>query len=850
MNKFYTFVAVRGNKILYRGYEDGNQFQDEIEYKPTLFVLGNKGSGWKTLDGKSVEPIQFDTVDSAREFMEKYKKIRTYPIYGNTDFTYQFIADEYPNEVEYDPSLIRTAYIDIETQSENGFPSIKDANEKVNVITIIAGDDIWTFALGEVDETKITAPEGKKLVLRTYDDERQMLAEFLDLWQQLNFDIVTGWNVQFFDIPYLVNRLNAIGGSGAGKNLSPWKKIRERNVEMNGREQQAYDLTGINTLDYIDLYRKFTYVTRESYKLDHIAKVELGESKLSYVEHDNFADFYRKDFTKFVQYNIQDTLLVQRLEEKLRLMELAITLAYSAKVNMQDVFSQVRTWDQIIYHHLNKKKIVIPQKHPSKKDTSFEGAYVKDPILGMHKWVVSFDLDSLYPHLIMQYNLSPDTKTADGVRRVIQPSSLLNPGAVVQQNLSEWHCKNLSIAANGTTYRKDRRGFLPDLMDSMYQQRKHYKNLMLDAKAKLKSLPKSATDEERRRLMMDISKYHNFQLVRKIQLNSAFGAVGNEWFRYYDEDIAEAITLSGQLAVMWIERTLNKFLNSTCGSEDVDYVLAIDTDSVYLNLDPLVRKVFGEDEVDDKKITMFLNKICEEKFQDVITKSYDNLAKYMNAYEQKMHMKREMIANKGIFKAKKRYMLSVRMGEENVYLAEPELKIMGIETARSSTPEVVRKALKDVISIVLSQDEETVQEFVRGFRDTFLTLGPSEIAFPRGCNGLAEYSDPNAIYKKGTPIAVKGSLIFNANIRKHGLTGKYQVIREGEKIKFIYLKTPNPVGEKVISFMNRLPEEFDLGGYIDYDTQFEKTFLEPLRSILEVIGWKEEPVANLESLFS
>jgi DNA polymerase elongation subunit (family B) len=842
--KFYTNVAIRGNRILHRGYENGQPFTEEEAYKPSLFVLSKRSQTWRTLDGKYVEPIVFDSIDSAREFTDKYSDVKSYPIYGNTDYLYQFIGEEYSDEINYSMDQMRIAYIDIETESEEGFPNITTANEKVNVITLICGTKKYTFALGKVDKSKMPTD----FLVNLYENEEQMLGDFMLTWQSLGIDIVTGWNVQFFDIPYLVHRMQRLFGEYFPKKFSPWGKLKGRKVEINGRENIAYDIVGINTLDYYDLYKKFTYVTRESYKLDHIASVELGEKKVSYQEHDNFADFYRNDFTKFVQYNIQDTILVQKLEAKLRLLELAISLAYSAKVNMQDVFSQVRTWDQIIYHYLHAKKIVIPPKKKGKKDASFEGAYVKDPQVGMHRWVVSFDLDSLYPHLIMQYNLSPETKTMEGLRRVITPQSVLKGGKVTEATIKAAVESNLVLAANGTTYRRDVRGFLPELMESMYEQRKHYKKLMLEAKAQLKNDSDSLDKGTVESLKNLISKYHNFQLVRKIQLNSAFGAIGNEWFRYYDEEIAEAITLSGQLSVQWIERELNKYLNKVIGSKDVDYVVAIDTDSVYLNLGPLIDKVMPN-ETDDRKITLFIDKISNDSIQKVINKSYDSLAEHMNAYENKMRMKRESIASKGIWTAKKRYMLNVRMGEENVYLKEPELKIMGIETARSSTPEVVRNALKDVISVIMNGDESAVHRFVAKFRDDFHGLPAEKVAFPRGCNGLSEYYDPNNIYKKGTPIATKGALIYNNAIRKMNLTGKFQEIREGDKLKFLYLNSPNPIGERVIAFSRKIPDEFSLGGFIDYETQFEKTFLEPLRTILGVLGWTDEKVDSLESLF-
>jgi DNA polymerase elongation subunit (family B) len=496
-----------------------------------------------------------------------------------------------------------------------------------------------------------------------------MLEQFLQFWQDKDFDIITGWNVQFFDIPYIIHRLNNVLDEKAANRLSPWGQIKTRTVAVKQQEHVVYDLVGIATMDYFDLYRKFTFVTRESYKLDHIAYVELGERKASFEGYDNLQQFYKGDFDKFVAYNHKDVQLVLRLEEKLRLLELALALAYSAKVNLRDVFSQVRTWDTIIYHYLNEHKIVIPQKEVEEKDKKFEGAYVKPPQVGEHKWIVSFDLDSLYPHLIMQYNISPETKTSYGKRGSLNPDVIFDreDGKPVTSFID---CVNLmrdvklrseSLAANGVTFRKDRQGFLPKLMETMYEERKMYKKKMLECKAELKNLPKDTPKEKVTELKNLISKYHNFQLVRKIQLNSAFGAIGNQYFRYYDLDLAEAITVSGQLSIRWIERGLNKFLNKTVGTNDVDFVIAADTDSVYICLDKLVQKVMPN--ADNKKVVKFLDKACNEIINPFIEKKYNELAEIMNAYEQKMHMKRESISSKGIWTAKKRYMLNVMIGK-------------------------------------------------------------------------------------------------------------------------------------------------------------------------------------------
>lgn len=846
---FYTSVDIRGKSILYRGWRNGQRQHLRIPFCPTLYIPSKDKGEFTTINGKPVQPIQFDGIGEAREFIDRFKDVSNYDIYGNTNFVYQYLYKEFPHEVDYDFKSLRVANLDIETSCDGGFPTPSAPTERVIAITISMGDKTYVLGLGDFH----IAGEGVSCI--PYDDERELLAGFIELWKFLDPDIVTGWNIRFFDIPYLVARMNHLE-EGWSNSLSPWGRLREMTVNRMGRDQTAYVISGIAQLDYFELYQTFTYVKQESYSLNHISKVELGEEKVSYSEYETLQEFYTQDFQKFMEYNFQDVRLVDRLEAKLKLMELAVALAYSARVNFEDVFSQVRTWDAIIHHHLMGKGMVIPQKTDHKKDEQYAGAYVKDPLVGKHDWVVSFDLNSLYPHLIMQYNISPETKDTNPVwkRNSISPDALLsrNRGESVKtfidpaEYLNQAKDANVSVAANGVAFRKDRHGFLPELMEKMYAERKHYKSLMIAAQKRLVELDKSAPAEERQRIEYEISKYHNFQLVRKIQLNSAYGAIGNQYFRFFDVELAEAITLSGQLSIQWIGEALNRFLNKALQTEGEDYVIASDTDSVYLRLGGVAARCKDSD---TGKRVDFLNDFCERVMQPFIDKQFAELATNMNAYANKMSMGREVIAEKGVWTAKKRYMLSV-WDAEGVRYKTPKFKIMGMETARSSTPAYVRKALKTAIETVLMGDEPTLQQFVIKTEREFKSLPVEEVASPRSVSSMDEYSNALTIYKKATPIAVKAALLHNSIVKRLKLDKKYRLIGEGEKMKFIYLKTPNPIHEGVIGFPTTMPKEFDLQKYIDYDTQFKKTFLEPLRAITDAVGWSPEERNSLESLFA
>ena len=827
MSKFYTNIQLAGDTILYRGYEDGEPVQFRTQFGPTLYVLSNKKDKFITLDGRSVSSIDFSSSREAREFIKTYDGVEGFEVHGYERFVYQYMRREFPDEIEYDISQMKIYALDIEVQCENGFPDVEAAAEEMLSITIknMVTKEYFVWAVREFD-----APEGVKSFI--FWNEREMLMNFLEWWTQNTPDILTGWNVNLYDVPYIARRVNRVLGEKWMKSLSPWNRANEREVYVQGRKNYAYDVSGINILDYLDLYRKFTYTNQESYRLDHIAFVELGQRKVDHSEYENFKDFYTRDWQKFIEYNIQDVELIDRLEDKMKLLELAITMAYDAKANFEDVYSQVRMWDTMIYNYLTDRNIVVPPKKGAKKDEKYAGAYVKEPKPGRYDWVVSFDLNSLYPHLIMQYNISPET-----LWETRHPSSSVE--RILNQEI-EFSGK-FATCANGAQYRKDIRGFLPEIMQKIYDERTIYKKKMLAAKQENEKNPSN-------KLVADISKFNNIQMARKIQLNSAYGAIGNQYFRYYNLANAEAITLSGQVSIRWIEEKMNSYLNTILKTEEVDYVIASDTDSIYLNLGPLVQSVYEGREKTDESVVRFLDKVCQTKLEPYIESSYEALAKYVSAYEQKMFMKRENIANKGIWTAKKRYILNV-WNSEGVQYAEPKLKVMGIEAVKSSTPGACRDKIKECLKVIMNEDEEASQKFIAEFKDEFQRLPIEDISFPRGCNNLNKWANPSSIYSKGTPIHVRGALLYNHYNKKNKLTHKYPLIQDGEKIKFIYLKTPNRIGENVISYLQTLPKEFALDNYIDYDVQFGKSFLEPIRVIMEKIGWKPEKVASLEFLF-
>ena len=832
--RFYTNVQMVGDHFLVRGHENGKHFMTREKFNPTLFVPSNNKTKYKTLSGEYVEEIQPGTVRDCREFIKKYEGVENFSIYGNDRYIYQYISDRYPgDEIKFDTKKIKISTIDIETASENGFPDVESAAEEVLLITVqdYASKQIRTWGKGNFVNKQ------KNVIYKGFQTEYELLTDFINWWmvEENCPEVVTGWNSEFYDIPYLVRRIDRVLGEKLMKRMSPWGLVTEKETFVMGRKQISYDVGGITQLDYLMLYKKFTYKAQESYRLDYIASVELGQKKLDHSEFDTFKDFYTKGWQKFVEYNIIDVELVDRMEDKMKLIELAITMAFDAKVNFVDVFYQVRMWDAIIYNYLKKRNIVIPPKEDSSKSEKYAGAYVKEPIPGKYDWVVSFDLNSLYPHLIMQYNISPETLMDER-----HPSTSVDK--ILNEEITFEMYKDYAVCANGAMYRKDVRGFLPELMERIYNERKVFKKKMLQAKQEYEKTPSKALEKE-------IARCNNIQMARKIQLNSAYGAIGNQYFRYYKLANAEAITLSGQVSIRWIENRMNEYLNTLLKTKEEDYVVASDTDSIYLNLGPLVDKFFANKSGDKTAIVGILDKICQEKLEPFIESSYQKLADYVQAYEQKMQMKRENIAERGIWTAKKRYILNV-WDSEGVRYEEPKLKMMGIEAVKSSTPAPCRTMIKDGLKLMMNGTEEEVIEYIDNCRKEFRKLPPEEIAFPRSASDVKKYQSHSDIYSKGTPIHIRGALLFNHYVKEKKLTNKYSLIGNGEKIKFIYLKKPNIIQENIISFIQDFPKELGLDRYIDYELQFEKSFLEPFKAILDAIGWNVEKTVNLELFFA
>ena len=819
---------------MYRGYDDqGNPVKKRIPFEPTMYLLSQKATGeWKTIYGQPVEPIKLDSLSDASDFIKKYKHIDNFQVHGNSNFTAQFINDRHPGKIEYDSKLINVGNIDIEVQSDDGFPEPDQAKYPVTAICYKSSqlNAYYVWGTGDYDVSKTELElDGAEVLYVKCAGETDLMLKFLNYWMHNCPDIITGWNIRLFDIPYLIKRTENILGKETVKKFSPFGITKYRQIAIKGRDMDAYEIYGVQQVDYYDLFTKFgfTYGTQSSYSLDHIASIVLGENKLSYAEHGSLFGLYKSNHQKFIDYNIKDVQLVDKIDKQTGLMDLALVIAYKGGVNYADTFGTTGIWDSIIYRYLSDRNIAVPPSVAKSKE-SYPGGYVKEPRVGMTEWVTSFDLNSLYPNLIVQYNMSPET--------LLNGGGDFTTGGVdhyLNNELTEdARAMDVAVAANGSMYRKDKRGILPDIIIGLYNERRVVKTDMLKLKQDYEKDNTADLDRE-------INRLDNTQQAIKILLNSLYGSLGNNYFRYFDLRIAESITLSGQLSIKWAEKAMNKYLNKMLKTDD-DYVIAIDTDSLYVDMSPLVKAVNPKDPVS------FIDKACEEKIVPILAKSYEKMNDRMNGYDNRMVMAREAIADKGIWTAKKRYILNV-YNNEGVQYAEPKLKIMGIEAVKSSTPQIVRDKFKKAYSLMLNSTEAELQKFVSDFYEEFKSLPPEDVSFPRGVSDIVKWRDQYTIYKKGTPIHVRGALLYNKQVEKLNLS--IEGIKNGSKVKFCYLKMPNPLMENVISFNPFLPKEFGIHEHIDYEMQFNKTFKEPLKLVSDAINWELEHINSLEDFF-
>lgn len=848
-NSFYTSVERHGKNILWRGVQDGKRFAKKVKFEPELFLETRNPeeySGFVDLyKNKPLKRKTFEDMREASDFLAEYKDVSGFTIYGNSNYLYQFIQQNYPDEIHFDYNKIITLKYDIEVDISEKYPDMDEAD---NEITSIAAkfsnsEKYYLFGRKPFDKNKTDLDIDPELIEYVFcNSEKELIRKFVLLWESNHPDIITGWNVEYFDTAYFVTRLIRVLGEEYAKRLSPWGIAPRKKTTKTkwGKETYTWHIVGIAILDYMLAFKKFGYKfgPQETYKLDHIAYVVLGEKKMDYSEYSGLTELYEKNPQKYLSYNLKDTWLIQRMEDETALIQLVITVAYMAGANYNDSFGTVGIWDANIFRELMKKKRLAPVKGSPGEKINFVGGYVRDPKLGIHRHVVSFDLDALYPHNYLQYNMSPETYLTDEFDYEINIEAVLN-GIYKNKN------QNMAVCPNGACFDKTVEGILPAMIKDLYAFRKQVKTRMLKLESQAEKNKKDNIEDHA--IDQEIVQLFNKQMAVKIFLNSLYGASGNVYFPFYIPKMAEAITTSGQLAVRTAMKSVNSYLNSILKTKDKDYILYGDTDSIYVDMGPLVEKVYGTLDISNEEAEQFLDKACSEKIAKVISKGYDDLAEQVGAYTNAMSMKREKISDKTIFTGKKRYIMST-LNSEGVHYDTPKISVTGLESVRSSTPEICRNKMKESFEIILRQGEAASREFVENFKKEFSQMDANLIAKNSGLDNLYQYMEGKT-YTKGCPIHVRGAITYNNLIERKKLSRKYPLIQEGEKIKFVYLKLPNVARENVISFPGYLPSELGLDEYIDYDSQFDVVFKQPMKLIFEAIGWEIEERATLDSFF-
>lgn len=901
MKPFFLTVEQLGDSIFERYIDrEGVERSREINYQPSMFhhALPGTVTPYEDIYGKACTKKSFSSMKDARDWAKRMQDIGQDSM-GMDDFKLAYLSDTYGSEIVYDRRLIRIANMDIEVTAPE-FPKPELALYPIDAITHYdsVDDKYYVFDLLDSQYGKVSKwnpeiaalPESEggdevpqhildRVVYMTFETESELLIEYIRLWEEKPPVVFTGWNIEGFDIPYVLNRIKNVLGERAMKRMSPMRRVTSKVIQNIYGDKEVFNIMGVSILDYMDLYKKFSFTNQPTYNLDYIAEYETGKGKLKYDCPIN--KLRERNHQRYISYNIIDVDCVQEIDIKRQFIELSLSMAYYSKMQIQSVFSPIKTWDAIIFNSLKEQKKVIPMSQRHTKQ-SYPGAYVKEPIPNAYKYVMSFDLTSLYPSIIRQVNISPET---------IVGMFNLHPMHEYIAGTAPRPSDEYSCSPNGWMFDKNKAGVIPVEITKVFFQRKEHKGYMLGAKrnkelikdilnhkvygeqndvpewnhredfddemkAKLKILSKNALDELLDRADRMAIASNTAQINRKLLINSLYGALGNIYFRYYDLRNASAITMFGQMAIQWIERKINEYLNRVIGTDDHKYIIAGDTDSVYVCIDKLVEKVGEHKFRDTDHLVDFLSKFASEKMEPAIDKAFREMCEYMNNKEHLMFMDREAISGPplgskgvgGFWTAKKRYALNVWDMEGTRY-AEPEMKIMGLETQKSSTPKAVQKALKECIRRMLQEGEDSLQEYYKEFESEFKKLPYKTIAAVSSANNIAKFDD-NGFPGTKCPYHVRGALTYNRLSKEfEGMAP----IMEGEKVMVLPLKEPNPMNDKCISWPsgNDLPREIEgmVMKYMDFQVLFEKTFVKPLTSFCEASKLEYEKKASLSDLF-
>lgn len=842
MASFYTHVYGNIKGIYYRGYENNKRVSKKItDYTPSLFVPTTEETPYRTIRNRPVKKLTFNSIQDARNFMSSNEAIEHQYLFGNTRWHFTYLSDKFEDGIDFDMNLIRKVTLDIEVDSSNGFSPPSDPYAPIISITVKYRDKFYVFGL------KSYRPLRPDVKYKKFQDEKEMLVAFMKWWKEIDFDILFGWNTDQYDIPYIINRINRVVGKGAARQLSPWGIIRDTMANFRGRQIATYDIVGIVSLDYIDLYRRYM-PKAESDALKFIAELELGETKVEY--DGTLHELYTKDYDKFIEYNVQDVALVEKLDAKLKLADVVITTAFDSLCNFADVQQQVRMWDTIAFNELKKRKVAVPPLIEHDKNDKYEGAFVLPAQVGKHKWVVNFDFASLYPSLIREHNISPDTISRH-IDTVLEGKVKFDEEGMVSraQDLSMLKDLNMVCSGAGWLFSREKAGFLGDIMKRLFDDRMVFKVKMKEAQKKAID---ATTAEERIRYEAEATKYNNFQSAKKIQLNAAYGSLGSKYFRFYNTELARSVTLSGRAVLLTVKDTITKRIQEKYQNTD-DPILYGDTDSLYISAKPFVDSL-SEGLTSPEIVERIDKDFCREIYGWIEEGLSQHRDRY-NTFTEQLEMVRDVIAEDTIFVSKKKYLMEI-WDKEGTRYPKPKRKATGLEMIKSTTSKVFKEWLNNATEVILKGKSSDLQVLVNDYRKKFESLPLEVISYPINVSDIDKYTailkSKNCItfedtvdvggrkgLERGAPIQVAAAFTYNRFLSEKKLTRKYDTIKSGERMRFFYLKEQNPFRSHVMGMLDKVPKELQLREWIDYEGQFNKVFVGPLNILLRATGWSE-----------
>lgn len=850
---YYSSFFQKWNRIYIRQINpDGTRTNFNVEYKPKLYLKSeNPNCDFKTLYGEDLFEIEFQSIESAKE----YAKASQDKMFGYPRFEYACVDDQYPYDIEYKYEDLRVVFVDIEVESDTHYSTIKNPDQPVTLIQLLFNDVYYVFG------TEFYESFDNNVKFIRCKDEIDLLKKFVQVFRKFDPDIISGWNSQGYDIPMLHERMNLLGLGDTFKKLSPFNYIDTTEVLVFGKMQLRVDIKGIQHLDMIELIKKFDRKKYENYKLDTVSKAVLKKGKTSY--DGKLSDLYVTDYKRFIEYGLTDVQLVKEIEDAKNLIRMVVMVGYMNKANYIDAMSQVRSWDnQIMIYLKHQDKMQVPYLIAKEDDDfieagdeKFEGAYVFHPKTGRWEWVITDDVQSMHPSIIMAFNISPETYLGNSNKNV---EFFLKDCTQYTRELIDTNATSL---ANGAMFDNTYEGFLPKIVRRVFNMRNEAKGEYKKYKKLVESLENSGDDSlENKQLIKnyntEVIKYDTLQFALKTSIAAVFGFLGNKYSRFYQLDMAEGITLTSQVMLKSgaseIERVVKELTNTT---EPV--MLYGDTDSLVYSVNSIVGKFIPKG-TPKEKIVEFLDRFHKSKIAIPLQDKITEIQYRMNAKEHSIRFVRDVISDVSILVAKKKYIMSV-MDVEGVRYTKPYLKLMGIESVKTSTPQFCRDKIETAIETILYKTNDDLISYLNKTKSEFMKLPVEDISSPRGINDIEKYTTDSVVvdsfgddeaeesitYKTRTPMHVKASIFHNKLLMEYDLTKWYQPIENGDKIKFTYLKSPNPIGNNAIAFDGKLPEEFKLHKYVDYEMQYEKTFLNAIKGITTVIGWTTEESAGM-----